>query len=133
MNNKNAPLKVMYTIDMKHCYLLGEFKKDEEEHIPKLLSLKKTLIELMRKTNNKNIDERLRLKDEIKETVGQIKQLKQKKKQYFLDNSKHIFKYFEDKQTISSGNGNKTNRNVLNTFFKIKDVLVNNGYRVSEK
>ncbi len=53
MNNKNAPLKVMYTIDMKHCYLLGEFKKDEEEHIPKLLSLKKTLIELMRKTNNK--------------------------------------------------------------------------------
>ena len=44
MNNKNAPLKVMHTIDMKHCFLLSEFKKDEEEHIPKLLSLKKTLM-----------------------------------------------------------------------------------------
>lgn len=126
MNNKNAPLKVMHTIDMKHCFLLNEFKKDEEEHIPKLLSLKKTLNDKIRKTSHKQVDERLRLKDEIKETTNKIRELKQKKKQYFLNNSKHIFEYFEDKQTISSGTGNKNNRNVLNSFFKIKDIS-NNG------
>ena len=62
----------MHTIDMKHCFLLNEFKNDDEEHIPKLISLKKTLSDKLRKTTNKQIDERLRLKDEIKETIGKI-------------------------------------------------------------
>jgi hypothetical protein len=125
MNNKNAPLKVMHTIDMKHCYLLSEFKKDDEVNIPKLLSLKKTLFEHMRKTTHKQIDERLRLKDEIRETGCKIKELKQKKKQYYLNNSKHVFEYFEDKKKISSGTSTKNNVNVLNTFFKIKDISNN--------
>jgi len=42
-------------------------------------------------------------------------------KQYFLNNSKHIFDYFEQKQQISN-DSNIVNQNtkVLNSFFKIK-------------
>jgi hypothetical protein len=37
-------------------------------------------------------------------------------KQYYLENSKYIFSYFEHKKDISSGGGNT---NVLNSFFKV--------------
>ena len=94
MNNKNAPIKVMHTIDMKHSFLLTEFKKDDEEHIPRLLSLKKTLSDKLRKTTNKQIDERLKLKDEIKAIVVKIKELKHKKKTIFFKQFKTYFRIF---------------------------------------
>ena len=47
-----------------------------------------------------------------------IKELKQKKKEYYLNNSKHIFDYFEDKQNISKKETTSKNK-LLNTFFKI--------------
>ena len=55
-------------------------------------------------------------KDEINAINKEIKQLKNKKKQYFLDNSKHLFTYFEERKKISEGDTN--NVNVLNKFFK---------------
>ena len=120
MNNKNAPVKVMHTLDMKHSYLLSEFKKEEEEIIPELLSIKNDLKKRLKSLGNKQIDERLKIKDEISEIETKVKILKNKQKQYYLNNSKHIFEYFEDKQTISTGSSKKSNRNVLNNFFKIK-------------
>lgn len=125
MNNKNAPVKVMHTLDMKHSYLLSEFKKEEEEIIPKLLSQKNDLKKRLKSLGNKHIDERLKIKDELSEIETKVKILKKKQKQYYLNNSKHIFEYFEDKQTISTGSSKKNNRNVLNNFFKIKDVSNN--------
>jgi hypothetical protein len=52
-----------------------------------------------------------------------IKDLSHKKKDYFLDNSKYVFEYFENKKNISSGNQNPTSENktsIINSFFKIK-------------
>ena len=50
MNNKNAPIKVMHTLDMKHSDLLEEFKNDEDNIIPQLindrLKLKEQLLKL---------------------------------------------------------------------------------------
>jgi hypothetical protein len=46
-----------------------------------------------------------------------------KKKEYYLDNSKYIFEYFENKKNISNGaNVNTSNNktNLINSFFKIK-------------
>jgi hypothetical protein len=51
-----------------------------------------------------------------------IKELKNKKKEYFLDNSKYIFDYFENKKNISNINSNYSENNktnILNNFFKI--------------
>jgi len=115
----------MHTLDMKHSYLLSEFKKEEEEIIPELLSLKNDLKKRLKSLSNKQIDERLKIKDELSEIETKMRILKKKQKQYYLNNSKHIFEYFEDKQTISTGSSKKNNRNVLNNFFKIKDVSNN--------
>lgn len=50
---------------------------------------------------NLTIEQLLDYKDRILEIRTMIKELKQKKKEYYLNNSKHIFDYFEDKQNIS--------------------------------
>lgn len=125
MNNKNAPVKLMHTLDMKHSNLMEEFKNNEDIIIPELIN---TRIELKKKLStlkNDDIVEGMTIHDNIKQINLTIKKLKLKKKQYFLDNSKHIFSYFEDKKTISSGTSNKNNSNVLNKFFKIRDVSNN--------
>jgi hypothetical protein len=58
------------------------------------------------------------IRDKIDAINKEITELKSKKKQYLLDNSKHIFEYFEEKKKVSSGDNNQ-NVNVLNSFFKI--------------
>jgi hypothetical protein len=65
----------------------------------------------------------LELLDDLNEIKSKIKELKKKKKEYFLDNSKYIFEYFENKKNISNEESvNATNKNKLvNNFFKIND------------
>lgn len=119
MNNKNCVKNdSMHTLDVRHSSLLEEFHEDETVKIPNLIEEKKTLKRQGRETTH-DIDRILQIKDRIKEINAEIKSLRCKKHKYFLNNSTHIFKYFEDKKTISSGN--KNNINVLNTFFKIKE------------
>jgi hypothetical protein len=57
------------------------------------------------------------LKDRIQSTQKKIKSLLAEEKKYYLDNSRYIFAYFEQKKDISSG---KAYKNVLNSFFKIQ-------------
>jgi hypothetical protein len=66
------------------------------------------------------IDTYLDKRDRIRAIQKEIKQLRSKKKQYFLENSKYIFHYFEEKQCISNDNTKNQNVNILNSFFKIK-------------
>jgi hypothetical protein len=63
----------------------------------------------------------MEIRDKIRANKLKIKEIKQEKKQYFLNNSKYIFGYFEDKKDISTGGG-KQNVNVLHSFFKVKSV-----------
>jgi hypothetical protein len=89
--------------------------------------------------NNKYAIERvMELKDRIREINETIKDLKDKKNNYFLDNSKYIFEYFENKKNIdnaeitkdSNTNYSGTAANSSNTsksqalfnFFKIQCV-----------
>ena len=125
MNNKNAPIKVMHTLDMKHSDLLEEFKNDEDNIIPQLINDRLKLKEQLLKLKNDDLLEGMTIQDKIKNINETIKKLKLKKKTYFLNNSKHIFEYFEEKKTISIGMNNKNNSNVLNKFFKIKDISNN--------
>ena len=121
LNKKKDP--GAYTIDIKHTQLLDEFHKIETEIIPKLViektKLKDKINNLKNIQKNIQIEEYMEMKDKIKSINTQIKELKTKKKKYFLENSKYIFQYFEDKKNIS--NGEPQNVNILNSFFKIKD------------
>ena len=110
-NDKN-----IHSIDNTHSNFLEEFANDEENIIPKLKETKEQLKVQARKLKDHQIDEFMNIKDQISSINSQIKQLKNKEKKYFLDNSKHLFTYFEERKNISEGDTN--NVNVLNKFFK---------------
>lgn len=113
--------KSSITLDGKHKEFLNEFSKDENDKIPELKIERQ---ELKDKLNNVllTVDERLDCQDRINEITHSIKETKNKKKEYFLDNSKFIFDYFENKKNISAGTtSNVSDKNkILNSFFKIK-------------
>ena len=109
------------TLDGKHKEFLNEFSKNDNDKIPDLKTEKKEL-ELKLLNLNLTVEQKLDITDRIKEITVTIKELKSKKKEYFLDNSKFIFDYFENKKNISSGASSElSNKNkLLNNFFKIK-------------
>ena len=117
--NKNIKVtkKNSTTLDGKHKEFINEFSIDDQDIIPKL---EKERDELKQKMGQENltIEQLLDYKDRILEIRTMIKELKQKKKEYYLNNSKHIFDYFEDKQNISKKETTSKNK-LLNTFFKI--------------
>jgi hypothetical protein len=129
-NKKNA-----VTLDSKHKEFINEFAKDETNRIPELQNERKEIKNALNNVQN-NIEQKLELMDKLKEVNSKINELKLKKKEYYLDNSKFIFEYFENKKNISNchlndvSNANDSNvKNksaILNKFFKIKDNTENN-------
>ena len=122
--------KYTTTLDGKHKEFINEFDKNEFDTIPTLklerTDLKKQ-VELLDKTN---IDQIMDMKDRIKEIDETIKEIKNKKNNYFLDNSKFIFEYFENKKNINNidpSSNSSTNKSVssknqiLFNFFKIQN------------
>jgi len=116
--------KSIVTLDGKHNEFINEFNKDEQDKIPKLKNQKKEIVNQLKEneeTQQLSIEQVLDLKDRVEEINDEIKNIKMKKKEYFLDNSKYIFDYFENKKNISNGveNTNKSKSKILNSFFKI--------------
>ena len=116
--------KSIVTLDGKHNEFINEFNKDEQDKIPKLKNERREILnelEENEETQNLSIEQVLDLKDRIEEINEEIKNIRMKKKEYFLDNSKYIFDYFENKKNISNGveNVNKSKSKILNSFFKI--------------
>jgi len=132
--------KNLITLDGKHREFISEFNRDKLINIPKLKAEKQSLKEKLE--NSKNIEEILECQDKIDNINKNIKSLKQKKKDYFLDNSEFIFDYFENKKNISETNttpqatGNKMK--MINAFFKINtvcdsNVIENNNNNIFQK
>ena len=83
-----------------------------------LLSLQDKLNSYENEKLSLQIEQVMEIKDNIIELKKNINLLQKRKLDYFLDNSKYIFDYFENKKKISQGE--ITNKNtMLNTFFKI--------------
>ena len=84
------------TLDGKHKEFMTDFSKDEYDTIPKLKEEREQLKqELIMSENSSPIEKIMEIKDRIREINEIIKDLKVKKNNYFLDNSKYIFEYFE--------------------------------------
>jgi hypothetical protein len=117
--------KSAVTLDGKHKEFLNEFSRNEHDKIPELKTKIKELKAKLEANPNMNVEERLDTTDQIEEFNKQIKDYKTRKKEYFLDNSKMIFDYFENKKEIeiktekTAANASSKNK-LLNTFFKIK-------------
>lgn len=122
-NKKNA-----ITLDGKHNEFMTEFSKDDYDRIPQLQSERKVLQSSL-ETPDLSVEQRLDINDRITEITETIRDCKQKKKEYLLDNSKFIFDYFENKKNISAGVPVSKNQK-LNSFFKIKeDDVINESYQ----
>jgi hypothetical protein len=116
--------KYSTTLDGKHKEFVNEFNKYEFETIPILKEERYNLKKQLEFETNLIIEQKMEIKDRIKEINETIKQLKNKKNNYFLDNSKFIFEYFENKKNINNiDDTNKivTSKNqLLFNIFKIK-------------
>jgi hypothetical protein len=124
-----VPKKYTTTLDGKHKEFVNEFVKDEYDVIPTLKEERYSLKKQLEVETNLPIEHIMEIKDRIKEITETIKELKNKKNNYFLDNSKFIFEYFENKKNIN--NIEETNKIVtcknqlLYNIFKVKQSLHN--------
>ena len=116
--------KTSITLDTKHKEFLNEFTKDENGTIPDFKIERQELRQKIIDTCEElTVEQKLDIEDKINDLTEKIRETKLKKKDYFLDNSKFIFEYFENKKSISDGNSVQASTNktkMINTFFKIK-------------
>jgi hypothetical protein len=106
------------TVDSKHREINQNFNDLKNNYLPELRSKKKKL-NILLENDKIEVDKKAQIKDEINEINKELKKNKKKEKEYYLNNSKYIFDYFEDKKNISNDNNNKSK--ILNSFFKINE------------
>ena len=124
--------KYTSSLDSKHKEFVNEFIKDEFDTIPRIKEERYMLNKQLEleKEHKLTIEQIMEIKDRIKDINETIKNLKHKKNNYFLNNSKYIFEYFENKKNIN--NIEETNKVVtsknqlLFNIFKIKQEKDNN-------
>ena len=120
----NKQLKVNHTVlcslDTKHNEFINEFNLDDNEKLPKLIKELAYFKKKIREDTNLNIENKLDIQDDINKLKKQINQLEKRRLEYYLDNSKYIFDYFENKKSISQGETPNKNT-MLHHFFKIKN------------
>jgi hypothetical protein len=111
--------KRIMTLDSVHRELQSEFHLINSDVLPTLVRKKN---EIMTKLNNPetiaDVNEKIELQDSLYDIKEEIHKNKKKIKDYYLNNSRFIFDYFENKKEITNGT-NKTT--ILNSFFKVND------------
>ena len=110
------------TLDGKHREFMLEFSKDEYDNIPKLKQEYNNIKEKI-KDPSLSIEQTMEYKDRMQEINNNIKNIRMKKNEYFLDNSKYIFEYFENKKNIVNVDTKpiSTKNQLVDSFFKIKN------------
>jgi len=109
------------TLDGKHKEMMNEFNRDEEDNIPRLREERETIRSLLHTNQHDSTitqEQVLDYIDRLNEIKNEISILKKKKKEYFLENSKFLFDYFENKKNISNGETTTKKTQLLDAFFK---------------
>jgi hypothetical protein len=122
--NKKISISKKYstTLDGKHKEFVNDFIKDENDIIPRLKE-EQTELKILLKDTKLPIEQIMEFNDRIREINETIKELKGKKINYFLDNSKFIFEYFENKKNINNNEivkGYTSKNQILRELFKVK-------------
>ena len=126
------------TLDNKHNEYSKKFKNNQEILIPKLNQQIVNLENSLNSSNKKNKEETL---EKIKKLKNKISYLEREEKEYYLNNSKYIFSYFEDKKNIDNNdspvkNFSNTKNELINNFFNISNnsnTKNNNNTNIDEK
>jgi hypothetical protein len=122
--NKKISISKKYstTLDGKHKEFINDFIKDETDIIPRLKE-EQNEIKILLKDTKLPIEQIMEFNDRIREINESIKEIKGKKINYFLDNSKFIFEYFENKKNINNNEivkGHTSKNQILRNLFKVK-------------
>jgi hypothetical protein len=116
--------KYTTTLDGMHNQYLNEFEMNDLNVIPELKKERHYLKKRLEK-ENVPIQLSLEIQDRIREINDSIRTMQYKKQNYFLDNSKYIFEYFENKKNIgnveeSSSHASTNKSQLLFQIFKMK-------------
>jgi hypothetical protein len=107
-SKKKSGQQTNITIDEKHTQMLNSFHSVETDTIPELEQTRLSLKNQMRALDESDIDQKMEIKDKIRDITEQLKKYKSMKNNYLLNNVPYIFNYFEEKKKISAGeSGNK--------------------------
>ena len=120
MSSSKVTKTSVRTIDEKHTEIINEINHNHETVIPELMEEKQKLKNYIRSLKKPQIDEYMETRDRIYAIQSEINEMKQQKKDYYLNNSKYIFDYFEQKKQISANETPNQHSEVINSFFKIK-------------
>ncbi len=142
-SKKKSTIVNNQTIDEKHAQLMEEFSVLETEIIPhKELQLEALKTEYKNLNKSTQIDKRMDMRDQIRDLKAELKDLRERKQHYLLENAPIIFNYFEEKKRISDMpeiQQTASMKERINAFFKIKttttteeDVLNNPKYADSQ-
>ena len=114
------------TLDNKHNEIITSFNKNHILIIPKYKSEIEKLESLLNslKDSKKNTEKKELLKSKITDYKNKIYNLEKNEKEYYLNNSKYIFQYFEEKKNIELDNKLKQNKSDENN--KINNYNENN-------
>ena len=108
------------TLDNKHNEMLGNFNDIDNIKIPDIEKNIQNLKKQLKK--DLNLEKMLEMTDELKVLKKKRRKLKKERKEYFLNNSKYIFDYFEKKREISEGHSKKK---ILHSFFNTQKQFSN--------
>ena len=132
------------TLDNKHNEIIISFNKNNTTIIPKYKSeIEKIEILLNNlKDSKKNMEKREILKSKIRDYKNKIYNLQKNEKEYYLNNSKYIFQYFEEKKNIEFDNKVKENKskenitnknNKINLFFNLNNDISSENIEIKKE
>ena len=106
------------TLDNKHNEMITSFNKNNTTIIPKYKIEIEKLESLLNnlKDSKRNIEKRELLKNKISDYKNKIYNLEKNEKEYYLNNSKYIFQYFEEKKNIELDNESEQDKSNINNF-----------------
>jgi hypothetical protein len=84
--------KTSVTLDGKHREILNDLDKDECERIPDIKNEINEISEKLKKSTS--FEQKIEFEETIHEKRKKVSDLKKRRKEYLLDNSKLIFDYF---------------------------------------
>ena len=111
----SAPHKSL-TLDNHHNIIINKIDKNQQL-IPKYKDEIVKLEKLLLKTKK---NDGFEIREKINFYKSKIKEIENEKIEYYLDNSKYIFEYFENKKAINSDN-NISHHDKINKFFNIQN------------
>ena len=83
------------TIDEKHTQMLNEFYRVDVDTIPQLESTRLILKKQLHSLDENDIDQKMEIKDKIRDATEQLKKYRSMKNDYLLNNVPYIFNYFD--------------------------------------